>query len=114
MLNVEYAVVSAPVDFGAAVRAARKHQGMSQMQLAAASGCSQRFVSQLERGKETAELGKALQVASAAGLFLRVGGTETVKERRAALDETIARIATQSKARKRTYPKLADILAQKG
>lgn len=55
-------------DFGSVVRAARRERGMSQRELARVCGCSQRFVSELERGKPTAEIGKALGVAQALGL----------------------------------------------
>lgn len=50
--------------FGAAVRARRRELGYTQRQLADVSGCGVRFVSELERGKPTSELGKALAVAS--------------------------------------------------
>ena len=46
-------------DFGRAVRTFRKAKGYTQQQIADLSGCSLMFVSNLERGKETAELGKA-------------------------------------------------------
>ena len=60
--------------FGAGVCAARKARGWTQCELAAAAGTSQRFVSELERGKATAEIGKAFAVAAALGL-----GVELVK-----------------------------------
>ena len=44
-------------DFGCAVRTFRKAKGYTQQQIADLSGCSLMFVSNLERGKETAELG---------------------------------------------------------
>lgn len=49
---------------------ARKDQGMSQRALAKRCGVSQRFLSELERGKPTAEVGKALQVLSFLGIQL--------------------------------------------
>ena len=82
MAEFEYAFVSLPTEFGSAVRIARKNRGMSQTELAQASGCSQRFVSQLERGKQTAELGKALQVAKAAGLRMFLEDADAVDETR--------------------------------
>ena len=48
--------------FGEAVRHFRKLRGLNQQQLADLAGCSIMYVSQLERGKETAELGKALRI----------------------------------------------------
>ncbi|MDO4400907.1 MAG: helix-turn-helix domain-containing protein [Coriobacteriia bacterium] len=55
-------------DFGHAVRQARKARGLSQQQLADLSGVGITFVSNLERGKTTSELEKAIQVALTAGL----------------------------------------------
>lgn len=59
-------------DFGATVRRRRKAVGLSQAELSAVAGVGVRFVSELERGKPTAELSKALQVLSVLGLNLHV------------------------------------------
>ena len=55
---------------GQQIRAKRKECGLTQSEVAAVAGCSQRFVSELERGKRTAELGKALAVVRALGCQL--------------------------------------------
>ncbi len=55
-------------DLGAAIRARRKELGLTQQQLADYCGCGKRFISELERGKATVQLGKALEVAAMAGL----------------------------------------------
>ena len=55
-------------EFGAAVRQARKDKGMTQQALAAGAGVSRPWLSQLESGKRTAELGRALWVLDALGL----------------------------------------------
>jgi HTH-type transcriptional regulator / antitoxin HipB len=57
-------------EFGGAIRAARKSQGLRQDQLAGATGVGTRFIIDLEAGKPTAQLGKALAVAAALGLQL--------------------------------------------
>ena len=57
-------------EFGAAIRAARKSQGLRQDQLAGATGVGTRFIVDLEAGKATAQLGKALAVVAALGLQL--------------------------------------------
>ena len=57
-------------EFGAAVREARRREGLTQRQLALAIGTGERFIVDLERGKETARLGKALEAADALGLAL--------------------------------------------
>ncbi|MBQ9003468.1 MAG: helix-turn-helix transcriptional regulator [Eggerthellaceae bacterium] len=51
--------------FGEAIRRFRKLRGLTQQQLADLAGCCIMYVSQLERGKETAELGRALKILDA-------------------------------------------------
>lgn len=51
--------------FGAAIRRARKDRGLSQAELAAMAGVGRPWLSELETGKRTAELGKALSVLGA-------------------------------------------------
>jgi y4mF family transcriptional regulator len=63
-----------PVTFGKAVRSARKAQGLRQDQLAGAAGVGVRFVIELEAGKASVQLGKALAVAAALGLQMDVTG----------------------------------------
>ncbi|PWM44337.1 MAG: transcriptional regulator [Coriobacteriia bacterium] len=46
----------------------RKAQGLTQTQLAGLSGAGITFLSNLENGKQTAELGKTLNVLAALGL----------------------------------------------
>ena len=62
-----------PSGFGRIIRENRLNQGLRQAQLAAAAGVGLRFLIELERGKPTAQLGKALAIASALGC--RVGVT---------------------------------------
>ena len=54
--------------FGAAIRARRKTLGYTQAFLSEFSGFSVSFISNLECGKETAELGKAIYLANLLGL----------------------------------------------
>ena len=114
MEGLEHTTILLPEEFGAAVRAARRQRGMSQVQLAEACGCSQRFVSQLERGKPTAELGKALQAASCVGLRLRLDSRLTVDETREMVDQAVERIVKSTKAKRRPRPKLSDYLKDEG
>lgn len=53
-----------PSDLGAAIRQARKAQGLTQAELALAAGVSLRFVSELERGKPGASIELALRIAN--------------------------------------------------
>ena len=58
---------------GAAVRQARKAHGLTQADLA---GTGPRFISELERGKASAELGKVLDVLAVLGLRLLLAGAD--------------------------------------
>lgn len=58
--------------FGKALRRRRKELGYTQAFLSEACGFSVSFISDLENGKETAELGKALRLAALLGLDVRL------------------------------------------
>ena len=60
--------VVSSADFGLALRARRKELGYTQAMLAEFTGFSVSFLSDLENGKPTAELGKALYLANLLGL----------------------------------------------
>ena len=62
---------------GMAVRAARKAHGLTQAELAGLAATGPRFVSELERGKPSAEMGKVLDVLAVLGLRLVLEGTGT-------------------------------------
>ncbi|GGA54395.1 helix-turn-helix transcriptional regulator [Pelagibacterium lentulum] len=57
-------------EIGAMVAARRKTRGLSQQDFADLAGVGRRFVSELERGKPTAEIGKTLRVLNTLGLDL--------------------------------------------
>jgi y4mF family transcriptional regulator len=67
-------------DFGALVRSQRLKQGITQADLASLSGVGTRFISDLENGKLTIALGKALQVAHGLGLEIQVTPRRWVKK----------------------------------
>ena len=56
--------------FGERVARARKALGITQRELALAINAGERFIVDLEAGKPTAQLGKALAAARAAGMRL--------------------------------------------
>ena len=58
-------------DFGSLIRTARKRAGLTLVECAGANGVGVRFLSELERGKETAALGLALRVARSLGIRIR-------------------------------------------
>jgi y4mF family transcriptional regulator len=57
-------------DFGKMVYDARKKALLTQAELAAASGMGERFVRELEKGKATCQLEKALLIAHMLGIKL--------------------------------------------
>ena len=60
------------VELGILVKMRRKELGLNQSELALASGTGRRFISDLENGKESCELGKALRVLNGLGIeFVR-------------------------------------------
>ncbi len=69
-----------PSDLGALVRRVRKAQGLRQDQLAGVAGVGLRFIVDLEAGKPTIQLGKALKVLEALGCEVSITpptGTES-------------------------------------
>ncbi len=70
--NVPYGNVQSPAALGQMVRQRRKADRMTQAEAAGLCGVGIRFLSELERGKATAELGKALRVLRGLGLELAV------------------------------------------
>jgi HTH-type transcriptional regulator / antitoxin HipB len=65
-------LIRQPEDLGQAVRARRKAAGLTQAELAEVAGVGTRFVSELERGKPTAEFNKVLQVLRVLGFDLQI------------------------------------------
>lgn len=59
---------------GQLIRTERKAQHLTQEQLAGLTGVGVRFVRELEAGKESCQLGRALQVAAALGLTVSISG----------------------------------------
>lgn len=57
-----------PAEIGAVIRSTRKNLGVTQRDLALTSGTGLRFIIELEKGKETCELGKALRVLHTLGI----------------------------------------------
>jgi HTH-type transcriptional regulator/antitoxin HipB len=57
-------------DIGKLVRETRKGLGVTQKALALTSGTGLRFIIELEKGKETAEIGKVLTVLQTLGIQL--------------------------------------------
>lgn len=63
-------MISNAQQFGEAVAQHRRALRLTQRQLALAINCGERFIVELEAGKPTAQLGKALAAAWAVGMRL--------------------------------------------
>jgi len=59
---------------GEIIRQARKEQGLTQEQLAATTGVGVRFIRELEQGKESCHIGKALTVVAMLGIDIEANG----------------------------------------
>lgn len=57
-------------DMGSLIAVERRRQGLTQAELAGLSGVGVTFLSQLENGKSTAEIGKTLDVVATLGIDL--------------------------------------------
>ena len=57
---------------GDVIRQQRKLQGVTQVEFAALCGVGIRFISDLENGKSTVEMGKVIQVINSLGLELTI------------------------------------------
>jgi HTH-type transcriptional regulator / antitoxin HipB len=62
-------------DIGMIIGAARRHRGLTQSELARQLGVAQNWISEVENGKETAQIGKILSVLSFLGVRLEVEET---------------------------------------
>jgi transcriptional regulator with XRE-family HTH domain len=70
--NRESGHVTTPSDLGALFRRERKRRGLTLAQVRDATGLSTRFLSEFERGKENASLGRVLRALSSLGLEVLV------------------------------------------
>ena len=63
-------LASTPAQLGKVVRQQRKAQGLTQKELAGLCGVGVRFLSELERSKESCEIGKTLLIVKMLGINL--------------------------------------------
>ena len=69
-----------PQDIGKLIRDTRKRLGVTQRALALTSGTGLRFVIDLEKGKETCEIGKALTILHTLGIKMNLTPPVPAKE----------------------------------
>ncbi|MCQ2392699.1 MAG: type II toxin-antitoxin system Y4mF family antitoxin [Kiritimatiellae bacterium] len=63
-------------EIGARIRAERKRQGVTQLELSQAADVGRRFVVELENGKETVQVGKMLKVLDILGIDFQLLDTK--------------------------------------
>jgi len=85
-------------EIGRIIASARRHRGLTQTTLARSLGVSQNWISEIERGKDTAQIGKILRILSFLGVRLEVGEAPWVD-------------STKRAPAKRSGTSLGDILA---
>ena len=73
--------ITSPKTLGQVVRNVRKDQSLRQDDAAGSVGVSENFLGKLERGGDTVQLGKALQVLSELGIVLYADVTESAAQR---------------------------------
>ncbi|MCL2335451.1 MAG: helix-turn-helix transcriptional regulator [Endomicrobia bacterium] len=66
------ASITTAMQLGSKIQESRKKQNLTQRELAAASGVGARFIVDLEKGKETAEIGKVLKVVKMLGIEIDI------------------------------------------
>ena len=66
---------------GSLIKATRKSLGVTQKDLALTSGTGLRFIIDLEKGKETCEIGKALTILRTLGIKLTLTPPSAVAEK---------------------------------
>lgn len=63
-------------EIGELIKTERKRQGVTQLELSQAADVGRRFVVELESGKETAHLGKALRIMDVLGISMTLSGAK--------------------------------------
>ena len=72
-MGMEMQCVQRTSEIGNLIRRRRREAGYTIQQLAQLLGCSTRFLGEVERGKESASIGRVLQIAVSLGLEMRMG-----------------------------------------
>ncbi|CDZ66936.1 Transcriptional regulator, XRE family [Neorhizobium galegae bv. orientalis] len=80
------------LDFGTAVREKRKDLGWTQTELATCSGTGERFIVELESGKPSCQLEKALIVARTVGI--EIGDLKTAQPSLTAMEDDLGFLPT--------------------
>lgn len=76
MIEEEFVPLSTVADLGTYLRAHRKARKLTLQDAAALAGCSIQFLHDLETGKPTIRMGRALEYAQLLGLRLHASGPQ--------------------------------------
>ncbi len=71
--------IRSPDELGLLIRAVRKHQKMRMDDVAGSAGVGPVFVREVERGKETVQLGRVMKILAELGIELRADVPDEVK-----------------------------------
>ena len=77
--------ITSPGQLGLLIRAVRKHQTIRMDDIAGSAGVGPVFVREVERGKETVQLGRVMQILAELGIELRADVPDEVQDTFAAL-----------------------------
>lgn len=80
--------IRSPQELGLLVRATRKHQKVRMDDVAGSAGVGPVFVREVERGKETVQLGRVLKILAELGIELKADVSDDVMASFAALKLT--------------------------
>lgn len=70
--SIPIGTITSIKDIGDTIKAKRKRDGLTQADAAALCGVGARFLGELERGKETAQVGRVLRILQGLGLELQI------------------------------------------
>ncbi|WP_426175833.1 helix-turn-helix domain-containing protein [Massilia sp. TWR1-2-2] len=71
--------IRSPDELGLLIRAVRKHQKMRMDDVAGSAGVGPVFVREVERGKETVQLGRVMKILAELGIALRADVPDEVE-----------------------------------
>lgn len=92
------------VEVGRIIATARRHHKLTQGELARAVGASQAWVSEVERGKDNAQIGKVLRTLAYLGVKLQTG-IAPWSARRPSKVATAPRVSLESLLESLTVPR---------
>lgn len=64
--------IASTADLGKMIRESRKAQGLTQKQVAGMTNVGRRFISDIENGKDTAQVGKAIYLIRKLGVVIEL------------------------------------------